>query len=76
MNADRALELAMFADRLARELICEASEVGWTMEEAYQVAEMTATLMRRTQPNKVRTVEAMLEARATLLLVSGDLIAQ
>lgn len=77
MTGDKteALELVMLADQLARELINDSAQAGWSSEAALQVVTMAAMLIRRTQPSPQRAVAAMLEAEATLALVSGDLVA-
>lgn len=69
------LELVMFADQQAQQLIHESNRSGWTMGEALQVSAMTWQLMCRLQTNREQAVEAMLVAEATLKLVSGDLVA-
>jgi hypothetical protein len=74
-NKTEPLELVMFADQQARQLIHESSRSGWTLDEALQVSAMTWELMCRLQTDRQQVVEAMLIAKATLKLVSGDLVA-
>lgn len=71
----KVLELVTLADQLARELLSEARKLGWTVEEAYQVSVMASELISRLQADPRRAAQAMLEARATLRMVSGDLVA-
>jgi len=65
-------DLLCLADQMAFQLLNRMQNCGWTAEEAYQTAVMTAQLLARVQPNPKRTVEAALEAQAMLKLLTGD----